>query len=158
MYRLVFLLSMPNLLKPDVKSRTTSEWSTILLSKVRFILEVWRYEHRLIKIKWPFKHLFNVLTQRTPTVPSDFIAPDGDKSSPSAGTMQTTHDDVIKWKHFRRYWTIVRVIHRSAVNSSHRGQWRGALMFPLICAWTNGSVNNRDAGIWDPIILILTAL
>ena len=28
----------------------------------------------------------------------------------------------------------------------HRGQWRGALMFSLICAWINGSVNNREAG------------
>ena len=26
------------------------------------------------------------------------------------------------------------------------GQWRGDLMFSLICAWTNGWVNNRDAG------------
>ena len=28
----------------------------------------------------------------------------------------------------------------------HKGQWRGALMFYLICAWTNGWVNNGDAG------------
>ena len=28
----------------------------------------------------------------------------------------------------------------------HKGQWRGALIFSLICAWTNCSVNNRDAG------------
>ena len=32
------------------------------------------------------------------------------------------HDDVIKWKHFPRYWTFVRGIHRSPVNSSHKGQ------------------------------------
>ena len=38
------------------------------------------------------------------------------------------------------------VIHRSPVNSSHKGQWRGALMFSLICAWINGWVNNREAG------------
>ena len=55
------------------------------------------------------------------------------------------HDDVIKWKHFRRYWPFVRGIHRSPVNSSHKGLWRGALMFSLICARTNGWVNNRDA-------------
>ena len=29
---------------------------------------------------------------------------------------------------------------------SHRGRWRGALMFSLICPWTNGWANNRDAG------------
>ena len=43
------------------------------------------------------------------------------------------HDDVIKWKHFPRYWPFVRGIHRSQVNSPHKGQWRGALMFSLIC-------------------------
>ena len=26
------------------------------------------------------------------------------------------------------------------------GQWRGALMFSLICVWINGWVNNREAG------------
>ena len=56
------------------------------------------------------------------------------------------HDDVIKWKHFPRYWPFVRGIHRSPVNSPHKGQWRGALMFSLICVWINGWVNNHDAG------------
>ena len=55
-------------------------------------------------------------------------------------------DDVIKWKHFPRYWPFVRGIHRSPVNSPHKGQWRGALMFTLICVWINGRVNNREAG------------
>ena len=27
-----------------------------------------------------------------------------------------------------------------------KGQWRGVLMFSLICAWINGWVNNRQAG------------
>ena len=31
------------------------------------------------------------------------------------------HDDVIKWKHFPRYWPFVRRIHRSPVNSPHKG-------------------------------------
>ena len=39
------------------------------------------------------------------------------------------HDDVIKWKHFQRYWPFVRGIHLSPVNSPHKGQWLGALMF-----------------------------
>ena len=33
-----------------------------------------------------------------------------------------------------------------AGNSPHKGQWRGALMFSLICAWINRWVNNREAG------------
>ena len=44
------------------------------------------------------------------------------------------------------YWPFVRGIHRSPVNSPHKGQWRGALMVSLICAWINGWVNNREAG------------
>ena len=35
---------------------------------------------------------------------------------------------------------------RSPVNSPHRSQWRGDLMFSLICVWINGWVNNREAG------------
>ena len=55
------------------------------------------------------------------------------------------HDDVIKWKHFPRYWLFVRGIHRSPVNSQHKDQWRGAFMFSLICAWINRWVNNSEA-------------
>ena len=56
------------------------------------------------------------------------------------------HDDVIKWKHFPRYWPFVREIHMSPVNSPHKGQWRGTLMCSLICAWINAWINNREAG------------
>ena len=54
------------------------------------------------------------------------------------------------WRHqietFPRNWPFVRGIQRSQVNSQHKGQWRGAFMFSLICTWINGSVNNREAG------------
>ena len=56
------------------------------------------------------------------------------------------HDDVIKWKYLPRYWAFVREIHRSPAISPHKGQWRGALMLSLICAWINRWVNNREAG------------
>ena len=54
-------------------------------------------------------------------------------------------DDVIKWKHHPSYWPFVRGIHRSPVNSPHKGQWRGALMFSLICTWNNTWANSGDA-------------
>ena len=57
-----------------------------------------------------------------------------------------THDGVIKWKHLPRYWPFVRGIHRSPVNSTHKGQWRGALMFSLICTWISSWVNSPEAG------------
>ena len=47
---------------------------------------------------------------------------------------------------FPRYWPFVRGIHRSPVNSPHKGQWRRAMMFSLICAWINDWVNNRETG------------
>ena len=55
------------------------------------------------------------------------------------------HDDVIKWKHFPCYWPFVRGIHRSPVNSTHKGQWLGASIFSLICCWIKSWVNNREA-------------
>ena len=53
------------------------------------------------------------------------------------------HDDVIKSKHFPPF---VRGIQRSSMDSPHKGQWHGALMFSLICVWINGWVNSREAG------------
>ena len=40
----------------------------------------------------------------------------------------------------------MRGIHRSPLNSPHKGQWRGTLIFSLICVWINGWVNTREAG------------
>ena len=73
------------------------------------------------------------------------FVPDWCVASPFANTF-VLHDDVIKWKHFPRYWPFVRGIHRSPVNSPHKGQWRGALMFSLIYAWINSWINNRETG------------
>ena len=60
------------------------------------------------------------------------------------------YDDVIKWKHVPRHWLLCRnspvTAGKSPVNSPHTDRRRGALMFSLICAWTNGWVNNQDAG------------
>ena len=65
---------------------------------------------------------------------------------PCANLGCSDHEDDIKWKHFPRNWPSVRGIHRSPVNSPHKGQWRGALMFCLIRAWINSWANNCQAG------------
>ena len=74
----------------------------------------------------------------------------------------THHVDVIKWNHFQRYWPFVRGIHRSPVNSPHKGQWPRALMFSLICTRINGWVKNGEAGDlrrrrahYDVIVMLL---
>ena len=58
------------------------------------------------------------------------------------------------WRHpmetFSALLALCAGIHRSPVNSPHKGQWRGVFMFSLIGAWTNGCANNRSAGItWN---------
>ena len=88
--------------------------------------------------KWihvPFVSEFNI-----------YVIPGGHWGCLSPALKSTNHDDAIHWKHFPRYWPFVQGIQRSPVNSPHKGHWRGALTFSLICAWINVWVNNREAG------------
>ena len=54
------------------------------------------------------------------------------------------------WRHqmetFSALQALCAGIHRSPVNSPHKGQCRGALMFSLIFDWINNCINNREAG------------
>ena len=55
------------------------------------------------------------------------------------------------WRHQMETFSALLAIYAenspSPVNSPHhKGQWRGALMFSLICTWINGRENNRKAG------------
>ena len=47
--------------------------------------------------------------------------------------------------HFQWWRHQLETIDRSPVDSPHDDQWRGALMFSVICAWTSGWANNRDS-------------
>ena len=73
----------------------------------------------------------------------------------------SNHDDVIKWNHFPHYWPFVWGIHRSPVNSPHKGQWRGALIVSLIRSCLNGWVNNGEDGerrhrdLYDVTVMIV---
>ena len=65
-----------------------------------------------IKIRWswdrlPYKMWMAILRKR--------------KIVPCLFCTCTCHDDVMKWKHFPRYWSFVRGIHRSPVNPPHKG-------------------------------------
>ena len=72
------------------------------------------------------------------------------------------------WRHqmktFSALLAISAGIHRSQVNITHKSQWRGALMFSLICAWINGWVNNeagdlrRHCAHYDVTAMLLTRL
>ena len=60
----------------------------------------------------------------------------------------TWHDDVIKWKHFPRYWPSVRGGNPPVTGEfpSQRPASQSLDVFFFICAWINHSVNNREAG------------
>ena len=68
------------------------------------------------------------------------------------------HDDVIKWKHFLHYRPFVQEINWSPVNSPHKGQWRGALMFPWICAWMRLVILRCHCTHCEVIIMIYSQL
>ena len=51
------------------------------------------------------------------------------------------------WKYFPRYWPFVRGIHRSPVNSPHKGQRRGALMF-FFYLLLNKRLSKQSRGWW----------
>ena len=48
------------------------------------------------------------------------------------------------WRH--QMETFSELLAICAGNSPHKGQWRGALMFSLICVWISSWVNSREAG------------
>ena len=53
------------------------------------------------------------------------------------------HDDVIKWKHFPRYWPFMRGIQRGPRTKARDAElW----FFSLIFIWIDGCINNREAG------------
>ena len=66
--------------------------------------------------------------------------------TPLSFEFKVTHDDVIKWKEFPCYWPFVRGIHRSPVNSRHKGQRCGALMF--FCLRLNKQLSKQWWGWW----------
>ena len=98
----------------------------------------WWYMYLIVK----FAARERILCTKTPVTMMTKFKP----RTCTGHTKRVWHGDVIKWKHFPRYWPFMRGIHRSPVNSLPKGQWRGVLMFSLVCAWINGWVNNRQSG------------
>ena len=56
-----------------------------------------------------------------------------------------THDDIIKWRHFQRYWSFVRRIHQWP-GDSLQGQWHGTLDVFFDLPPNKCWANNREAG------------
>ena len=49
------------------------------------------------------------------------------------------------WRHQMETFSALLAICAGNSNSPYKGQWRGALMFSLICAWISGWINNCEA-------------
>ena len=117
----------------------------------QILVAVMSLEHRGILYHWKLNCMFNSLFRQTrkqkpklhinDTLKGEYVC----HHHQGTEMQQASRDDVMKWKHFPNYWPFVRVIHRWPVNSHHKGQWHGALMVVLICTWTNGWPNHRDA-------------
>ena len=56
------------------------------------------------------------------------------------------YDNIMPWKFFPRYWLFCRGIHRSPVDSTHKGPVTRVLIFSVTSAYTNGWMNHRVAG------------
>ena len=57
------------------------------------------------------------------------------------------HDDVIKWKHSPRCWPFCAGNLSVTGKFPVRDQWRGAMMFSLICAWKK-QLSTQSSGWW----------
>ena len=97
-----------------------------------------RLYKRLRKQWWGYRAHCDVIVMRSATM---------DTPATNLQPYENSLHDVIKWKHFPRYWPFVRGIHLSPVNSPHKGQWRYALMFSFICAF-NKRLGKHSWGWW----------
>ena len=107
-------------------------------------------------IAWPIIFFSNWVS----IISADSLAPSINKSS--ASMILAVHDDVLKWKHFPRYWPFVWGIHRSPVFSLTKASDAELWCSSLICGWTNVWVNNwvasdlgRHCAHYDVIVIIM---
>ena len=51
------------------------------------------------------------------------------------------------WRHqMETFSAVLAICAGNSPGTPHKGQWRGALMFSLVCVWINNWVNDREAG------------
>ena len=88
-----------------------------------------------VAIGWKMK-------MRSRNIANKFIIRDVDILNWLAAIKYLRHGYVWWWRHqmktFSASLALCAGIHRSPVNSPHKGQWRGALLFSFTCARING--------------------
>ena len=110
----------------------------------------WRQDIIKPPLKWPL-------------APSSYIMTSAVAIGPSRPCTLMKEFFVSWWRHQMETFSALLAI--CAGTSPHKGQWRWALMFSLIGAWINGSVNNHEAGDlrrhrahYDVIVMIIDTL
>ena len=94
---------------------------------------------------------WNLSPWRTRTISSDvanIVTPDALVTQTAERSASSTGPVFLWWRHQMETFSALLALcaGNSPVNSPYKGQWRGTLMFPLICDWINGWINNREAG------------
>ena len=103
---------------------------------------------------WSFEHVLITVAQRSPrtSVAHRSLKGAGGRHAHRRDRRMNAQKSAtrrpIKKLTWRRHQmeTFSALLALCAGNSSHKGQWRGALMFSLICARINGWINNGEAG------------
>ena len=97
----------------------------------------------LVQVKaWCRQATSNYLSQCWPISKSPF-------ASLTHNELKVRHPDILRTWSFISWWNIFCVtgpLCGEFTGSPNKGQWRGALLFSLICVWINGWVNNYEAG------------
>ena len=105
--------------------------------------ELWFFVSGLINVPASWVQLSAVMTSLLIVVAAD----SGKKTSKITSSSFTAYP---WWRHQMETFSALLALcvgnSPVPVNSPHKGQWRGALMFSLICAWINDWENNREAG------------
>ena len=115
-------------------------WYLIWLAVLGFISLVYESPQHPVRFRSPWKPPISntkLGTGRRPPTKTYLI-------QQILGIANGRHSHLVWWRHQMDTFSALLVI--CAGNSPHKGQWRGALMFTLICARINGWVNNREAG------------
>ena len=121
-----------------------------VLVKCHFAMDIIFLRSHITMQMWPFDKLFNSLCSFTSAV-SSLWDHAGHMKPIYIGCLGTVSIQYIYIIIMITSWngSIFRVTGHlcagSPVNSPHKGQWRGAFMFSLICAGINRWVNNREA-------------
>ena len=131
---------------------TTKEWTTVYLSHVHFAK--WICFLGLIFLQ-PLRHpttILVVLKGTNEPNPSYIEIEINSRPWNPEQIFQYIHHDVIKWKHFPRYWPFVRVIHRSPGEfPTQRPMTRSFDVFFDLCL--NKRLSKQSWGWWFEMLL-----